>query len=140
MRKSKLTCGAGILAALLLTVVVASGVVGPTRAQDLVKASFTLSGDTRFGTTVLPAGQYTLLVEPITSLRAVGSPVAIAVRPDNASRPFAAVLATAWQEGCGKDELKLVSRGTGFVAQSMCLGKQQLLLHFDGSGSRGNPL
>lgn len=129
----------GMLAALLLGVVSVFGIANRASAQELVRATFTLNEETRFGTTVLPAGQYTLFVEPITPMRAVGSPVAITVRPDNASRPYVAVLATASQEGCGKDELKLAASGTGFVAQSMCLGTQQLMLHFDGSHS-GNLL
>jgi len=126
-------------AALLLGLVSVFAIANSASAQELVRATFTLNEETRFGTTVLPAGQYTLFVEPITPLRAVGSPVAITVRSDRASRPYVAVLATASQEGCGKDELKLSSSTTGFVAQSMCLGTQQLMLHFDGSRS-GNLL
>jgi len=61
------------------------------------------------------------------------------VRSENGSGPHVSVLVTASQEGCGKDELKLNASGTGFVAQSMCLGTQQLMLHFDGSRS-GNLL
>ena len=65
--------------------------------------------------------------------------VAITVRSENGGGPYVAVLATASQEGCGKDELKLNPSGAGFVAQSMCLGTQQLMLRFDGSRS-GNLL
>ena len=65
------------------------GVTTLTPAQDLVKARFTLSKETRFGATVLPAGQYTLFVEPISPIRAVGSPVAITVRSENGSGPYA---------------------------------------------------
>lgn len=138
MRNNKSMFGAGILATLALALI---GVGAATRvaAQDLVKAKFTLTSDTRFGATVLPAGQYTLFVEPISPVRAVGSPVAITVRSENGGGPYVAVLATASQEGCGKDELKLNPSGTGFVAQSMCLGTQQLMLRFDGTRS-GNLL
>src|SRR5215475_3472621 len=138
MRKNTTVFGAGMVATLALALL---GVAGATRvaAQDLVKAKFTLTSETRFGATVLPAGQYTLFVEPINSIRAVGSPVAITVRPENGSGPYVAVLATASQEGCGKDELKMNPSGTGFVASSMCLGTQQLMLHFDGTRS-GNLL
>ena len=137
MRKNKLIV-VGVLAALALTAV--CGVASRTAAQDLVKATFTLTSETRFGSTVLPAGQYTLLVEPISQLRPVGSPVAITVRPENGSGPFASILATAAQEGCGRDQLKVISTGAGFVAQSMCLEKQGLTLRFDGSHANGNPL
>jgi hypothetical protein len=136
MKRNTSVLGAGILAALAL---IGVGAVTRVAAQDLVKAKFTLTSETRFGTTVLPAGQYTLFVEPISSIRAVGSPVAITVRSETGNGPFVSVLATASQEGCGKDELKLNPNGTGFVAQSMCLGTQQLMLRFDGSRS-GNLL
>src|SRR4029077_17008836 len=68
------------------------GVATLTPAQELVKAKFTLTAETRFGATVLPAGQYTLFIEPINSIRAVGSPVAITVRSENGSGPYLAVL------------------------------------------------
>jgi hypothetical protein len=80
------------------------------------------------------------LVEPISQLRPVGSPVAITVRSETPWTPFVSVLATASQESCDRDQLKLVSTGAGFVAQSMCLEKQGLMLRFDGSHSSGNPL
>jgi hypothetical protein len=124
---------------LALAVIAMFGIATLTPAQELVKASFTLNSETRFGTTVLPAGQYTLLIEPIGSIRAVGSPVAITVRQENGAGSHVAVLATASQEGCGKDELKLNPSGTGFIAESMCLGTQHLMLRFDGSRS-GNLL
>jgi hypothetical protein len=132
--RNKTIFTAGILAALVLGTM-ATGVAGRVAAQELVKATFTLTEETRFGATVLSAGQYTLLVEPITPMRAVGSPVAITVRAENRSRAFVSVLATASQEGCSRDELKLSSNGTGHFAQSMCLEKQQLMLRFDGSRS-----
>jgi hypothetical protein len=138
MKNKKSVYGAGILAALALALIGVAA-AGRVAAQELVKAKFTLTSETRFGATVLPAGQYTLFVEPINSIRAVGSPVAVTVRSENGSGPYVSVLATASQQGCGKDELKLNASGTGLVAQSMCLGTQQLMLHFDGSRS-GNLL
>ena len=138
MKKNASAVGAGLLATLALGLIGAAAATRVT-AQDLVKATFTLSKETRFGATVLPAGQYTLLIEPINPIRAVGSPVAISVRPESGTGPSVSVLATASQESCGKDELKLNATGNGFAAQSMCLGSQQLMLHFDGSHS-GNLL
>jgi hypothetical protein len=138
MKKNTFVLGASILATLAVALIGGAGLTG-VAAQDLVKAKFTLTSETRFGATVLPAGQYTLFVEPINSIRAVGSPVAITVRPENGIGPYLAVLATAAQQGCGKDELKLNPSGTGLVAHSMCLGSQQLMLYFDGSRS-GNLL
>ncbi len=138
MKNKKSVYGAGILATLALALIGAAA-AGRVAAQDLVKAKFMLTSETRFGATVLPPGQYTLFVEPINSIRAVGSPVAVTVRSESGSGPYVSVLATASQQGCGKDELKLNASGTGLVAQSMCLGTQQLMLHFDGSRS-GNLL
>jgi hypothetical protein len=138
MKNNKSVYGGRILATLALALI-GAGAATRVVAQELVKAKFTLTAETRFGATVLPAGQYTLFLEPINSIRAVGSPVAITVRSDNGNGPYLSVLATASQEGCGKDELKLNASGTGYVAQSMCLGTQQLMLHFDGSRS-GNLL
>ena len=138
MKNNKSVYRGRILATLALALI-GAGAATRVVAQELVKAKFTLTAETRFGATVLPAGQYTLFLEPINSIRAVGSPVAITVRSDNGNGPYLSVLATASQEGCGKDELKLNASGTGYVAQSMCLGTQQLMLHFDGSRS-GNLL
>jgi hypothetical protein len=138
MKNNKSVYRGRILATLALALI-GAGAATRVVAQELVKAKFTLTAETRFGATVLPAGQYTLFLEPINSIRAVGSRVAITVRSDNGNGPYLSVLATASQEGCGKDELKLNASGTGYVAQSMCLGTQQLMLHFDGSRS-GNLL
>jgi hypothetical protein len=123
---------------LALAVIAMFGVATLTPAQELVKASFTLTKDTRFGTTILPAGRYTASVEPVSGLRTVGSAVSIVVRPESGSGKMAAVLATASREGCDGG-LTLQSDTAGVFAQTMCLDKQQLVLHFDLSHS-GNLL
>jgi len=128
-----------MIGALLLATIGVFGLAGRAKTQELVKATFTLARETRFGSTVLPAGRYTVSVEPVTGMRAVGSPVAFSVRPESGRGPMVAVLATLSQEDC-EGGLALVSEGTGFVAQSMCLDKQQLKLHFDLSRSSGKPL
>jgi hypothetical protein len=128
-----------IIGALLMAMVGVCGLASRAKAQELVKATFTLSGQTRFGSTVLPAGRYTISVEPVTGMRAVGRPVAFTARPESGVGPMVAILATLSQEGC-EGGLALVSDGTGFVAQSMCLDKQQLKLHFDLSKSSGKLL
>ena len=137
--KNRTKGSAKIIGALLLAMAGMCGLASRAKAQELVKATFTLSGQTRFGSTILPAGRYTVSVEPVTGMRAVGSPVAFSVRPESGSGPMVAVLATLSQEGCDGG-LSLVSDGTGFVAQSMCLDKQQLKLHFDLSKSSGKLL
>ncbi len=123
---------------LALAVVAMFGTTTFTPAQELVKATFTLTRDTRFGNTVLPAGRYTASVEPISGMRPVGSSMAIVLRPESGTGHVASVLATASREGC-EGGLTLQAEGNGFSAQSMCLDKQQLVLHFDLSRS-GNLL
>jgi hypothetical protein len=123
---------------LALAVIAMFGATTFTPAQELVKATFTLTKDTRFGNTVLLAGRYTASVEPISGMRPVGSSMAIVLRPESGNGHVASVLATASREGC-EGGLTLQTEGNGFSAQSMCLDKQQLVLHFDLSHS-GNLL
>ena len=67
MSNNRSVYGAGILATLLA--LTGAGLAARVAAQDLVKAKFTLSSETRFGTTVLPAGQYTLTCSSNRSAR-----------------------------------------------------------------------
>ena len=124
----------------LFTLVLLCGIAGTTDAQEVVKGTFALDAEARIGSTVLPAGQYTLLVQPLTSMTASGSRVLVFVRPDSKSSPVASVFALASQEGCEtRSGLKLVSDGTGLVARSLCLGKQGILIDFDLSRSIETP-
>jgi hypothetical protein len=124
----------------LFTLFLVCGVAGTSNAQELVKGTFALNAETRIGSTVLPAGQYTVLVQPVTSMTASNSRVLVFVRPDSKSGPVASVFALASQEGCESPSgLKLVSDGTGLVAQSLCLGKQSLMIEFDLSRSIETP-
>jgi hypothetical protein len=120
----------------LFTLLLVCGIAGTTNAQEVVKGTFVLDAEARIGSTVLPAGQYTLLVQPLTSMTASGSRVLVFVRPDSKSNPVASVFALASQEGCEtRSGLNLVSDGTGFVARSLCLGKQGIMIDFDLSRS-----
>ena len=94
MSNNRSVYGAGILATLLA--LTGAGLAARVAAQDLVKAKFTLTSETRFGTTVLPAGQYTLFVDRSARGASGGSPVAVTVRSENGSGPYVAVLATAF--------------------------------------------
>jgi hypothetical protein len=112
------------------------GVASSANAQEIVKGTFALNSEARLGSTVLPAGQYTVFVQPVTSMTASSSRVLVFVRPDNTSGPVASVFALASQEGCATPSgLKLVSDGSGLVARSLCLGKQGLMIDFDLSHS-----
>jgi hypothetical protein len=118
--------------ALAVTALAALALVGAAKAQELVKGAFVLSAETRFGTTVLPAGHYMVSIAPVTALAASGTRVLVFVRPDAKSGPVASILAMASSEGCETPSgLTLVSESSGLVARSLCLGKQGLAIDFD---------
>jgi hypothetical protein len=115
-------------------------VPGSARAQEIVKGTFTLDEGTRFGTTLLPAGHYTMFIAPVTSLTAPGSRVSVFIRPESKSGPVASVFALASQRACDAGSgLTLLSDGRGLVARSLCLEKQGLLVDFDSSRSAETP-
>jgi hypothetical protein len=110
----------------------AMALVGGLKAQELVKGAFTLNAEARFGSTVLPAGHYTVSIAPVTALSATGARVLVFVRPESKPGPVASILAMASTEGCDTPSgLTLVSESSGLVARSLCLGKQGLSIDFD---------
>jgi hypothetical protein len=114
------------------TLFAAMALVGGVKAQELVKGAFTLNAETRFGSTVLPAGHYTVSIAPVTALAASGTRVLVFVRPESKSGPVASILAMASSEGCeAPSGLTLASESNGLVARSLCLGKQGLAIEFD---------
>jgi hypothetical protein len=114
------------------TMLGAVALLGAAKAQELVKGSFTLNAETRFGSTILPAGHYTVSIAPVTALAASGTRVLVFVRPDSKPGPVASILALASSESCENPSgLTLVSEPNGLVARSLCLGKQGLAIGFD---------
>ena len=110
----------------------AMALAGTLKAQELVKGAFTLNAETRFGSTVLPAGHYTVSVAPVTALAASGTRVLVFVRPETKAGPVASILAMASSEACETPSgLTLVSESSGMVARSLCLSKQGLAIDFD---------
>jgi hypothetical protein len=110
----------------------AVALLGAAKAQELVKGAFALNADTRFGSTVLPAGHYTVSIAPVTAMTASGTRVLVFVRPDSKPGPVASILALASSEPCENPSgLTLVSESNGLVARSLCLGKQGLAIDFD---------
>jgi hypothetical protein len=117
---------------LAVTALAAVALVGASKAQELVRGAFVLNAETRFGTTLLPAGHYTVSIAPVTALAASGTRVLVFVRPDAKSGPVASILAMASNESCETPSgLTLVSESNGLVARSLCLGKQGLAIDFD---------
>jgi hypothetical protein len=114
------------------TLFAAMALVGGVKAQELVKGAFTLNAETRFGSTVLPAGHYTVSIAPVTALTASGTRVLVFVRPESKAGPVASILAMASSEACETPSgLTLVSESSGMVARSLCLSKQGLAIDFD---------
>ncbi len=108
------------------------GIASSTKAQELIKGTFTLTADTRFGNAVLPAGRYTVSIEPITSMTSSGTRVSVFVRPEAKAGPVVSVLAMASQDACENPSgLTLASDGVGLSARSLCLSKQGLNIDFD---------
>jgi hypothetical protein len=126
-RYNSLTVKLFLFALLLL-----GGISSSTKAQEIVKGTFTLNSETRFDNTLLPAGRYTVSVEPITSMTSSGTRVLVFVRPETKSGPVVSVLAMASQETCETPSgLTLASDGTGFAVRSLCLSKQGINIDFD---------
>jgi hypothetical protein len=115
----------------LFALVLAGAVSGSTRAQELVKGTFTLDTEARFGGTLLPAGHYTVSVEPVTSITAAGSRVLVFVRSEDKSGPVASVFAVASTTCDTPSGLTLLSDGTGLAARSLCFSKQGLMIDFE---------
>jgi hypothetical protein len=110
----------------------AVALLGAAKAQELVKGAFTLNAETRFGSTVLPAGHYTVSIAPVTAMTASGTRVLVFVRPDSKPGPVASILALASNEACENPSgLTLASESNGLVARSLCLAKQGLSIDFD---------
>ena len=118
----------------LATALGAVALLGAAKAQELVKGAFTLTADTRFGSTILPAGHYTVSIAPVTEMTASGTRVLVFVRPDSKPGPVASILALASTEACENPSgLTLASESNGLVARSLCLSKQGLAIDFDTS-------
>jgi hypothetical protein len=121
---------------LLFALFLVCGISSSTKAQEIVKGTFALSAETRIGSTLLPAGRYTVAIEPVTSINGSATRVLVFVRPDSKSGPVASVFALASEEGCdARSGLTLLSNGTELVARSLCLGKQGIMVDFDLSRS-----
>jgi hypothetical protein len=117
---------------LLFALFLVCGISSSTKAQEIVKGTFALSSETRIGSTLLPAGHYTVSIEPVTSINGSATRVLVFVRPDSKSGPVASVFAMASEEGCDtRSGLTLLSNTSGLVARSLCLGKQGIMIDFD---------
>ena len=120
------------------------GTATPALAQNAVGGTFTLNETARFGNTLLGAGQYKFLIEPVgtvLSIRSIqqgaGHLVLVVVRPEK-SGPVASIFAMASPSGRGSEvnELVLGSEKTETLAQTMNLPKEGLVVDFSWSNPK----
>src|ERR1700752_462428 len=99
-RSNKAQHGSCLTLKMLFVFLLVCRVSSPAKAQEIVRGTFTLNEETRFGATFLPAGHYTVLVTPVTSMSAPGSRVSVFVRPEGKTGRVASVFARISQQGC----------------------------------------
>src|ERR1700727_2719424 len=105
----------------LATALGAVALLGAAKAQELVKGAFTLTADTRFGSTILPAGHYTVSIAPVTEMTASGTRLLVFVRPDSQPGPVASILALASAEACASiSGLPFATESNARSARALC--------------------
>jgi len=116
----------------------------PALAQNAIAGTFTLNEDARFGNTLLGAGQYKFLIEPIGNIQSIhsiqggaGHLVLVVVRPEK-SGPVASIFAMASPSGRASElnELVLGSEKAETLAQTMNLPKEGLVVDFNWSNPK----
>jgi hypothetical protein len=134
-----------VLAKILSFGALALGVAaGPVLAQDTIGGKFTLNESARLGSTVLGAGQYHFVIEPvgtIQSMRSIeqgaGHLVLVVVRPEK-SGPSVSLFAMASPSDHGREgsELTLGSQKQETLAQTLYLEKEKLVVNFNWSSPK----
>jgi len=136
---------AAILARILSVGALAVGLAaGPAVAQDVIGGKFTLNENARLGSTVLGAGRYHFVIEPIGTIQSIrsiqegaGHLVLVVVRPEK-SGPTVSIFAMASPNVRGREtsELVLASEKRGTLAQTMYLEKEGLMVNFNWSSPK----
>jgi hypothetical protein len=120
------------------------GTATPALAQNAIAGNFTLNENARFGNTLLEAGQYKFVIEPIGNMQSIrsiqggaGHLVLVVVRPEKAG-PVASIFAMASPSGHVREvnELVLGSEKTETLAQTMNLPKGGLVVDFNWSNPK----
>jgi len=110
----------------------------PLAAQNIIGGNFTLNENTRFGNTVLGAGQYNFSIEPVGTLQSVRSIrqgvehlVLVVLKPAR-SGPIATMFAMASpsEPAHNASELILKPDREELLAQTMYLDKEGLTVNF----------
>jgi hypothetical protein len=136
---------AATLARILFVGALAMGVAaGPLLAQDVIGGKFTLNEDARLGSTVLGAGRYHFVIEPVGTIQSIrsiqegaGHLVLVVVRPEK-SGPTVSIFAMASPSVRGREtsELVLAPEKRGTLAQTIYLEKEGLMVNFNWSGPK----
>jgi len=136
---------AGMLARILFVGALAVGLAaGPVLAQDVIGGEFTLNENARLGSTVLGAGRYHFVIEPIGTIQSIrsiqegaGHLVLVVVRPEK-SGPTVSIFAMASPNVRGREtsELVLASDKRGTLAQTIYLEKEGLMVDFNWSSPK----
>jgi hypothetical protein len=117
---------------------------GPLLAQSAIGGNFTLNESARFGNSVLGAGQYKFLIEPIGNIQSIrsiqqgsGHLVLVVLRPEK-SGPVASIFAMASPSGRAHEinELILGSEKAETLAQTMKLEREGLVVDFNWSSPK----
>jgi hypothetical protein len=116
----------------------------PLLAQDAIGGKFTLNENARLGNTVLGAGQYHFVIEPvgtIQSMRSIeqgaGHLVLVVVKAEKAG-PTVSIFAMASQSdrGSNASELVLSSEKQETLARTLYLEKEKLVVDFNWSSPK----
>jgi hypothetical protein len=141
---SKSLYQAGLARMLVLGALAVCGSASPALAQNAVSGNFTLNESARFGNSVLGAGQYKFLIEPIGNIQSIrsiqqgsGHLVLVVLRPEK-SGPVASIFAMASPSGRAHEvnELILGSEKAETLAQTMNLEREGLVVDFNWSSPK----
>ena len=122
----------------LLGLVAFGGTAPLALGQDMVQGKFTLPIEARLGKTVLAAGEYKFSVEPLGTIRSVGSiqvgnsQVLVVVSGMTNGGQVASLVAMASRPDTPNPRAQdILEVGTGMMIHSICLQKLGLVLEFN---------
>ena len=116
----------------------------PLLAQDAIGGKFTLNENTRLGNTILGAGQYHFVIEPVGTIQSMhsieqgaGHLVLVVVKAEKAG-PTVSIFAMASpsDRASNASELVLTSEKQETLAQTLYLEKEKLIVDFNWSSSK----
>jgi hypothetical protein len=117
---------------------------GPVLAQDAIGGNFTLNESARLGNTVLGAGRYHFLIEPIGTIQSIrsiqqgaGHLVLVVVKGEKSGSTVSIfAMASPSDHGREASELLLASEKQGTLAQTLYLENEKLMVDFNWSSPK----